>query len=113
MEGAGRAAGDVYAWAIANPEKVSCVYAENPILRSTMSTSPMLENLAPLAKAGVPLLLVCGSRDPAFDSNARAIENRYKDLGGRIELLIKEGKAHIIQPVDFRPVVDFVAHNAK
>jgi len=31
MEGAGRAAGEAYACAIANPEKVSCIYAENPV----------------------------------------------------------------------------------
>ena len=52
--------GEVYAWAIENPDKVSCVYAENPVLRSHMSKKPLLENLAPLAKAGVPLLHVCG-----------------------------------------------------
>ena len=35
MEGAGAAAGEAYAWAIANPDKVSCIYGENPVLRST------------------------------------------------------------------------------
>ena len=30
MEGAGGGAGEAYAWAIENPDKVSCVYAENP-----------------------------------------------------------------------------------
>jgi hypothetical protein len=30
LAGAGGAAGEAYAWAIENPEKVSCIYAENP-----------------------------------------------------------------------------------
>ena len=30
LEGAGGAAGEAYAWAIANPDKVSCIYGENP-----------------------------------------------------------------------------------
>jgi pimeloyl-ACP methyl ester carboxylesterase len=113
MEGTGRAAGDVYAWAIQNPDKVSCIYAENPVLRSTMSKEPLLENLAPLAKAGVPLLHVCGSLDPALDENTRVLEKRYKELGGRLDLIIKEGKGHFLQPVDSKTVVDFVTQNAK
>ena len=71
MEGAGGAAGEAYAWAIENPDKVSCIYAENPILRSHMTKAQPLDNLAPLAKAGVPLLHVCGSLDPWLDSQTR------------------------------------------
>ena len=53
MEGAGGAAGAVYAWAIENPDKVSCIYAENPILHTGGVKIQPLDNLAPLAKAGV------------------------------------------------------------
>ncbi|HEV8607248.1 MAG TPA: hypothetical protein VGQ99_18050 [Tepidisphaeraceae bacterium] len=113
MEGTGRAAGDVYAWAIGNPDKVSCIYAENPVFRSTMSNAPLLENLAPLAQAGVPLLHFCGSLDPALDENTRVLEKCYKELGGRLDLIIKEDKGHFIQPVDPKTVVDFIAQNAK
>src|SRR5205814_7689618 len=59
LEGAGGAAGEAYAWAIANPDKVSCIYGENPVLRSNLSKEQPLDNLAPLAKADVPLLHVC------------------------------------------------------
>ena len=34
LEGAGTVAGEAYAWAIANPYKVSCIYGENPSLHS-------------------------------------------------------------------------------
>src|SRR6266851_5461747 len=80
MEGTGAKAGESYAWAIANPDKVSVIYARNPLLRSLMSKTPPIgspapldpylpspsktqpiDNLAPLAKAGVPILHDCGS----------------------------------------------------
>jgi len=109
MEGAGRSAGDAYAWAIQNPDKVSCIYAENPVLRSTMAKAPLLEDLSPLAKAGVPLLVVSGSLDPALNDNTRVIEQRYKELGGQVAVVIKEGEGHYpTAPRDPKPVVDFV-----
>jgi hypothetical protein len=109
MEGAGRAAGEAYAWAIANPDKVSCIYGENPVLRSTMSKAQPLENLALLANAGVPLLHVCGCLDPWLKSQTRAVEQRYQELGGRMIIIIKEGEGHYpLAPKDLRPVVDFI-----
>jgi hypothetical protein len=109
MEGAGRAAGEVYAWAVENPEKVSCIYGENPVLRSHMSKTPPLDNLAPLAKAGVPLLHVCGSLDTALDDNTRVVEKRYKELGGRITVILKEGEGHYpLAPKDSLPIVEFI-----
>jgi hypothetical protein len=60
MEGTGAKAGESYAWAIANPDKVSVIYARNPLLLSLMSKTPPIDNLAPLAKAGVPILQTAG-----------------------------------------------------
>jgi hypothetical protein len=109
MEGAGRAAGEVYAWAIANPDKVSCIYGENPVLRSNMSKTQPLDNLAPLAKAGVHLLHVCGSLDPWLKTQTRVAETRYQELGGRISIIIKEGEGHYpLAPKERQPVVDFI-----
>jgi pimeloyl-ACP methyl ester carboxylesterase len=109
MEGAGGAAGPVYAWAIANPDKVSCIYAENPLLRNKMSRTQPLDNLEPLAKAGVALLHVCGQQDPWLDSQTRVAEKRYKEVGGQITVLIKEGEGHYpLAPKELKPVVDFI-----
>jgi pimeloyl-ACP methyl ester carboxylesterase len=109
LAGAGGAAGEAYAWAIENPDKVSCIYAENPILRSRMSKDQPLNRLAPLAKAGVPVLHVCGERDPWLDSQTRVLEKRYKELGGTVTVLIEEGKGHFpTAPQDLKPVVDFI-----
>ena len=110
MEGAGAAAGEAYAWAVENPDKVACIYGENPVLRSHMSKLPLLDHLAPLAKAGVPLLHVCGGRDPWLAGHTRVVEQRYKELGGKITVLIKDGESHFpTAPRDTKPVVDFIA----
>ena len=109
MEGAGGAAGEVYAWAIANPDKVSCIYAENPILHSHMSDASLIENLAPLAQAGVPIMHVCGSLDPAFAQNTKAAQKKYTALGGHITVIVSEGTGHYpTAPRDPQPVVDFI-----
>jgi pimeloyl-ACP methyl ester carboxylesterase len=108
MEGAGGGAGEVYAWAIENPDRVSCVYAENPRMHSALAKKQPLENLAPLAKANVPLLHVCGSLDPYFRDTLE-VEKRYKKLGGRIEVIVKKGEGHYpLAPENPTPVVDFV-----
>jgi pimeloyl-ACP methyl ester carboxylesterase len=109
LAGAGGAAGEAYAWAIENPDKVSCIYAENPILRSHMTKAQPLDQLDVLAKANVPLMHVCGSRDPWLDSQTRILEKRYREIGGRITVLVEEGKGHYpTAPQDARPVVDFI-----
>lgn len=109
MQGDGGAAGDAYAWAIENPDKVSCIYGENPVLRSKMSKSPPLDNLAPLAKARVPLLHVCGSLDPWLKDQTRVAEPRYRELGGQITVIVQEGGGHYpLAPKNVEPVVEFI-----
>jgi hypothetical protein len=109
MEGAGAAAGEVYAWALANPDKVSCIYGENPIMHSNLSKIPLLDSLDLLAKAGVPLINVCGSLDPSLNDNTGVIEKRYKELGGNIKVIVKNDEGHYpLAPQDVQPVVDFI-----
>jgi hypothetical protein len=113
MEGEGEGAGEAYAWAIANPDKVSCIYAENPIMRSHMSNAPLLDRLEPLAKAGVPLFHVCGSLDPWLKENTRIVEKRYQELAGRITVVIDEGKGHYpLEPKDPQSALNFITKNA-
>ena len=114
LEGRGGAGGEAYAWAIEHPERVSCIYAENPVLRSQMVRTPLLDALAPLAKTGVPLLHVCGSLDPWLESQTRVLEKRYRELGGQIVVIIEEGQGHCpLAARDTKPVVDFITENAK
>jgi pimeloyl-ACP methyl ester carboxylesterase len=110
MEAAGAKGGEMYAWAIANPEKVACIYARNPSLRSLMTKSPPIDNLAPLAKAGVPIIHECGSLDPWLNEQTRVVERRYKELGGRITVIVREGEGHFpLPPNDPKAVVDLIA----
>jgi hypothetical protein len=114
LEGAGGAAGEACAWAIENPERVSCVYAEGPVLRCRMAKKQPLDNLAPLARAGVPILVVCGGLDPHLDGQVRVLEKRYRELGGPVTVIVKEGEGHYpLAPKDRQPVVDFITGKAR
>src|SRR5258705_9019556 len=109
MEGTGAKAGESCAWAIANPDRVSVIYAGNPLMRSLMSQTPPIDNLAPLAKAGVPILHDCGSLDPWLKDQTRVVEKRYKELGGKITGLVTEGEGHFpVSRKDPKAVVDFI-----
>jgi hypothetical protein len=109
MEGTGTAAGEAYAWAIENADKVACIVGRNPALRTLMSKTSVLDNLAPLAKAGVPLLHLCDSNDPWFNEYTKGVEQRYKELGGQMTVIIKEGDGRYpLASTDRRRVVDFI-----
>jgi hypothetical protein len=99
---------------MANPDKVSCLYAANPVMRSNTSKLKLVENLGPLAKAGVPLLHVCGALDPGLEENTRVVEQRYKDAGGSIRVIVQAGRGHYpLEPEDPAPVVDFITQSVK
>lgn len=109
MEGAGGGAGAVYGWAIENPDKVACIYAENPILHTAGVQTQPLDNLAPLAKASIALMHVCGSLDPALDEQTRVAEKRYKAMNGNITVIVQEGEGHYpTAPRDTAPVLAFI-----
>lgn len=109
MEGSGGATGEVYAWAIENPDKVSCIYSENPILHSNLAKIQPIDNLAPLAKAGIPILHVCGSLDPNLSDQTWVVEKRYKELGGKFKVIIRKGEGHFaVGMQNLKPVVDFI-----
>lgn len=81
-------------------EEEALAYKGNPI-----------DNLAPLAKAGIPLLHVCGAVDtdvPVAENTAIA-EERYKALGGSITVILKPGVAHHPHSLkDPAPIVEFI-----
>ncbi len=74
-----------------------------------------VDNLAPLAKAKVPILCVCGDADEVvpLDENAKLVEARYQALGGDIEMILKPGgKHHPHSLKDPAPIVDFILKHA-
>ena len=86
------------------------IYVENPFRHSHTSRTQPLNNLAPLAKAGVPILHVCGSLDPRLESNTRVAQKRYTDLGGKITVIVREGEGHFMT-LNPQPVVEFITAN--
>ncbi len=70
-----------------------------------------IDNLEPLAKAGVPLLHVCGALDDVvpMSENTDVVEKRYKALGGRITVIVKPDCGHHPHSLkDPAPIVDFI-----
>jgi len=81
-------------------EDEALAYRHNPI-----------DNLRPLATAGVPLLHVCGDADTVvpIEENTRIVEQRYKQLGGQITVIAKKGVGHHPHSLeDPTPIVQFV-----
>jgi len=81
-------------------EAEALAYKKNPV-----------DNLAPLAKAGIPILAIIGDADEAVPvkENIDVVEQRYKELGGKIEVIRKPGgKHHPHSLPDPKPIVDFV-----
>src|ERR1043165_7402222 len=98
-----------YTWATANPDKVSCIYADNP-----GANRELLMKLGGLASNDVPLLHVCGSIDPLLGKNSAAIEGIYQQLGGRISVMTKDGAGH--HPHSLRnpkPIADFITQSVQ
>lgn len=146
LEGMSRGGLIIYNWAIANPEKVACIYADAPVLdfkswpgglgvgkgspsdwdqcrkvyglseadALTFPGNP-LDNLGPLAKAGIPLLHVVGAVDDVVPvaENTSILEERYRKLGGDITVISKPGVGHHPHSLeDPTPIVEFIlAHS--
>jgi len=84
-------------------EEEAADFAGNPI-----------DNLAPLAQAGIPLLHIVGDADEVvpLGENTAVLEKRYKALGGNITVIHKPGVGH--HPHSLKNpavIVEFVLQN--
>lgn len=99
----GREWGEVLA-AYKMTDEQARAYKGNPIDKN--------ENLAPLVKAKVPILCVCGDMHDwvvPIEGNTLALEKRYKELGGVITVIRKPGAGHRPHSLpDPTPIVNFV-----
>ena len=71
-------------------------------------------NARKLAEAKVPVLHVCGAVDDAVpvDENTYALEKTYKEAGGDIKIILKEGIGHHPHSLkDPAPIVRFILTN--
>jgi pimeloyl-ACP methyl ester carboxylesterase len=80
-------------------DEEAIAYKKNPV-----------DNLEPIAKAKIPLLLVYGDMDtvvPAAE-NSDLVYDRYRKLGGPVERVVKPGQDHHPHGLkDVAPVVEF------
>ena len=107
--GMSRGGRNAYTWATAHPDKVSCIYADNPAV-----SREAIALLGGLAKNDVPLLHVCGSLDPILGNHTLVIESVYQQLGGRISVMIKDGAAHHPHSLrDPKPIADFIEQSQR
>lgn len=113
-------------WATAHPDQVACMYGDAPVCnishrpgRKDKGAGDRLnpiDNLAPLAKAGIPLLHVVGDADKTVpvSENTAIVEQRYKALGGNIKIIVKKGVDHHPHSLkDPAPIVEFILENTK
>ena len=81
-------------------EEQALAYKLNPV-----------DNLKPLAEAKIPILSICGDADDTvpLKENTALVEERYKQLGGEIKVILKPGVGHHPHSlVDPAPIVDFI-----
>ena len=79
-------------------------YAHNPV-----------DNLEPIAEAGIPIISVCGGADKLvpMDENINIVKERYTKLGGHIEIIVKPECGHHPHSLeDPEPIVKFILENS-
>lgn len=69
-----------------------------------LSKNNPIERLRPIAKAGIPILLLHGDQDQTvpIEENSAVIFRRYKELGGPIKLIVIHGQGHDESPKFFQ-----------
>jgi pimeloyl-ACP methyl ester carboxylesterase len=75
-----------------------------------------LDRISMVAAAKVPIIAVCGDADTTvpFAENTGILQQRYRELGAPIEVILKPGGDHHPHSLkDPAPIVDFLLKNAK
>lgn len=142
MEGFSRGGYFCFAWAETYPETVASMYLDAPVCdilswpgrkdeelwtsfldwwyMQDSDVTPYfsgnaLQRLPAIAKAGIPIIGVCGGSDSVvpFEENFKRVRDRYQDMGGIVELILKPDCDHHPHSLeDPEPVVDFVKRYA-
>lgn len=129
----------LYNWAAENPHKVGGIAGIYPVgnlaswpgleraskaygtdaqgLEDVLAQHNPVDRLAPIAEARVPILHIHGDKDRVvpLEKNSGLIHQRYKALGGPMELIVIPGGGHDLKPHWFQSqaLVDFVIQHAK
>ena len=133
LEGMSRGGLIIYNWAAANPDKVAAIYGDAPVMdfkswpghsnagilkaygfknaaEAKAYTGNPIDNLEPLAKAGIPIIHVVGDLDKVVpvSENTGIAEKRYKKMGGIFKVIHKQVGHHPHSLKDPKPLVDFM-----
>ncbi len=91
-------------WGVVNPDKVACIYADNPGLYDED-----FAKIPELAKHDVPILEIGGTEDWMLERHTLVVENIYHQMGGAITMIIKEGTAHHPHSLqNAKPIADWI-----
>ena len=137
LEGLSRGGMFAINWSAQHPENVACIYVDAPVcdvftclkqvnpdlwkemLQAWELTDETInrfdgnpiEQLKPLAKAGIPIIGVCGDSDRTvpYEQNMDILRQRYLALGGTVELILKPGCDHHPHSLENpEPIVNFI-----
>ena len=98
---------NAFNWGVVNPDKVACIYADNPALYDED-----FAKVPELAKHDVPLLHICGTEDMLLQRHTLVVENMYHQLGGAITVIVKEGHAHHPHSLqNAKPIADWIVQH--
>ena len=129
----------LYNWAAENPEKVKCIAGIYPVcnlisypglnraapaykmteseLEKNLHLHNPIDKLKPLAEARIPIFHIHGNVDRVvpLKLNSGIISERYKLLGGKMQLIVPEGQGHNMWEGFFKckELVDFVINCSK
>lgn len=72
-----------------------------------------IDLLEPLARAGVPILMRCGTKDTTvpYEENGAIMKERFQNLGGDIQIILEEKDHHPHGLKDPVPVIEFIKKN--
>jgi len=74
-----------------------------------------IDNLAPIANAGIPVIAVCGETDDLVPmaENISIVEKKYLDMGGKIKVISKPNNGHHPHSLkDPTVIVDYILTNS-
>jgi pimeloyl-ACP methyl ester carboxylesterase len=142
LEGFSRGGLYAFNFALAHPTRVAALYLDAPVLdirswpgrkreskewaeclaaynlteQTLAGFRNPLDRVTTVARAGVPIVAVCGDADQVvpFAENTAILETKYRAAGGTIEVVLKPGVDHHPHSLkDPTPIVNFLLKHAK
>ena len=94
----------------------ACLEAYNLDEESVLNfTDIPINNAVKVARAGIPVIHVCGLADDVvpYSENTEILAKKFKEAGGPIELILKEGVGHHPHSLENpKPLLDFILRNS-